>query len=89
MQEVREAIAKLGNIAQKYMSTNAEEFVHIVIGEPEPVGEPYSSLRKPCTSFREACSSVERYANPSGRVPGLRTTPAICAIGVWIGMLEF
>ena len=35
MQEVREAIAKLGNIAQKYMSTNAEEFVHIVIGEPE------------------------------------------------------
>ena len=39
VQEVREAIAKLGNIAQKYMSTNAEEFVHIVIGEPEPVGE--------------------------------------------------
>jgi len=40
VQEVREAIAKLGNIAQEYMSTNAEKFVHIVIGEPEPVGEP-------------------------------------------------
>ena len=35
MQEVREAIAKLGNIALKYMSTNTEKFVHIVIGEPE------------------------------------------------------
>ena len=37
--DVREAIAKLSNIAQKSMFTNAVEFVHIVIGEPEPVGE--------------------------------------------------
>ena len=35
VQDVREAIAKLGNIALKYMSTNTEKFVHIVIGEPE------------------------------------------------------
>ena len=78
VQDVREAIAKLDNIAQKYMSTNAEEFVHIVVGEPEHEGEPWQSPREPCTSFRESCSSVERYAKHRTRAWATDYTSYMC-----------
>ena len=60
MQEVREAIAKLGNIALKYMSTNAEEFVHIVIGEPEaeacgPTPDAYWKFREKLRKLLDLC----------------------------------